>query len=66
MAGRKAQRRFLEQPEEFEDDHDNENHSNYVKEGSAHAGAIYIRVSARWPALLGLNGGALLIQEGLL
>jgi hypothetical protein len=32
---------FLEQPEEFEDDHDNENHSNYVQEGSAHAGDSY-------------------------
>jgi hypothetical protein len=36
--GERRKRRFLEQPEEFEDDHDNENHSNYVKEGSAHAG----------------------------
>jgi hypothetical protein len=27
----------LEQPEEFEDDHDNDNHSNYVKDASVHA-----------------------------
>jgi hypothetical protein len=27
----------LEQPEEFEDDHDNDNHSNYVKDVSVHA-----------------------------
>ena len=30
-------RRLLEQPEEFEDDHDNDNHSNYVKDTSVHA-----------------------------
>jgi hypothetical protein len=29
---------LLEQPEDFEDDHDNDNHSNYVKDVSAHAG----------------------------
>jgi hypothetical protein len=28
----------LEQPEDFEDDHDNDDHSNYVKYVSAHAG----------------------------
>ncbi len=33
--------RLLEQPEEFEDDHDNDNHSNYVKDVSAHAGDSY-------------------------
>jgi hypothetical protein len=26
----------LEQPEEFEDDHDNNDHSNYVKDASVH------------------------------
>ena len=31
-------RRILEKPEEFEDDHDNDNHSNYVKDVSVHAG----------------------------
>jgi hypothetical protein len=30
----------LKQSEEFEDNHDNENHSNYVQEGSAHAGRL--------------------------
>jgi hypothetical protein len=35
------QRRFLEQPEEFEDDHDNDNHSNDVKDVSVHAGDSY-------------------------
>jgi hypothetical protein len=37
------QRRFLEQPEEFEDDHDNDNHSNDVKDVSVMA-ATHIRV----------------------
>ena len=37
---RPLERRFLEQSEEFEDDHDNENHSNYVQEGSGHAGRL--------------------------
>jgi hypothetical protein len=31
----------LEQPEEFEDDHDNDNHSNYIKDVSAHAANLY-------------------------
>jgi hypothetical protein len=35
------QRQFLEQPEEFEDDHDNDNHSNDVKDVSVHAGDSY-------------------------
>jgi hypothetical protein len=26
----------LEQPKEFEDNHDNDNHSNYVKDASVH------------------------------
>jgi hypothetical protein len=34
-------RRLLEQPEEFEDDHDNDNHSNYVKDVSTHDGYSY-------------------------
>jgi hypothetical protein len=29
---------LLEQPEEFEDDYDNDDHSNYVKDVSAHGG----------------------------
>jgi hypothetical protein len=32
---------LLEQPEDFEDDHDNDNHSNYVKDVSAHVGNSY-------------------------
>jgi hypothetical protein len=32
---------LLEQPEDFEDDYDNDNHSNYVKDVSAHAGDSY-------------------------
>jgi hypothetical protein len=31
----------LEQPKEFEDNHDNDNHSNYVKDASVHAGDSY-------------------------
>ena len=31
-------RRILEKPEEFEDDHYNDNHSNDVKDVSVHAG----------------------------
>ena len=29
---------LLEQPEDFEDDHNDDNHSNYVKDVSAHKG----------------------------
>jgi hypothetical protein len=36
-----GQGEFLEQPEDFEDDHDNDDHSNYVKDVSAHAGDSY-------------------------
>jgi hypothetical protein len=50
-----AKRRFLEQPEEFEDDHDNDNHSNYVKD-VLFMPATHIRVSVRWPALSRLSG----------
>jgi hypothetical protein len=32
---------FLEQAEDFEDDHDNDDHSNYVKDVSAHFGDSY-------------------------
>ena len=31
-------RSILEKPEKFEDDHYNDNHSNYVKDVSVHAG----------------------------
>jgi hypothetical protein len=34
-------RRILEKPEEFEDDHYNDNHSNDVKDVSVHAGDSY-------------------------
>jgi hypothetical protein len=47
---------LLEQPEDFEDDHDNDNHPNYVKDVSVHAGDscqiaramvnIYLKLSA--------------------
>jgi hypothetical protein len=32
---------LLEEPEDFEDNHDNDNHSNDVKDVSAHAGDSY-------------------------
>jgi hypothetical protein len=32
---------LLEQPEDFEDDHDNDNNSDYVKDVSVHAGDSY-------------------------
>lgn len=32
---------LLEQPEDFENDHDNDNHSNYVKDVSAHVDNSY-------------------------
>jgi hypothetical protein len=43
----RKQRRLLEQAEQFEDDHDNDNYSDYVEDTSVHA-AIDIRVTARW------------------
>jgi hypothetical protein len=35
-----CQGELLEQPKDFEDDHDNDDHSNYVKDVSAHAGEL--------------------------
>jgi hypothetical protein len=32
------QGRLLEQPEDFEDDYDNDNYSDYVEDASVHAG----------------------------
>jgi hypothetical protein len=34
----KTVRRLLEKPEQFQDDHDNYNYSNYVEDASVHAG----------------------------
>ena len=31
---------MLEQPEDFEDNHDNDNYSDYIEDVSAHAGLI--------------------------
>jgi hypothetical protein len=36
-----AQGERLEQPEDFEDDHDNDNHSNYIKDISVHKRQSY-------------------------
>jgi hypothetical protein len=43
----RKQRRLLEQAEQLEDDHDNNNYSDYVEDALVHAG-IDIRVSVRW------------------
>jgi hypothetical protein len=42
-----AQGERLEQPEDFEDDHDNDNHSNYIKDISVHK-ATHTRSRGRW------------------
>ena len=36
-----SQAELLEQAEEFEHDYDNDDHSNYVKDVSAHGGRLY-------------------------
>jgi hypothetical protein len=36
-----CQGELLEQPEDFEDNHDNDDHANYVKDVSAHFGDSY-------------------------
>jgi hypothetical protein len=35
-----CQGELSEQPQDFEDDHDNDDHSNYVKDVSAHTGNL--------------------------
>ena len=42
--------RLLEQAEHFEDDHDNDNYSDYIEDASVHARAN-IKLGVRWPAL---------------
>jgi hypothetical protein len=48
---------LLEQPEDFEDDHNNDNYSNYVKDVSAHAADSYqianamVNISRNLPAI---------------
>ena len=47
IAANHEQRQLLEQPEQFEDDHDNDNHSNYVKgrgHGTGASGATLQRI----------------------
>jgi hypothetical protein len=36
----RKQRRLLEQAEQFEDDHDNDNYSDYVEDALVHAGEL--------------------------
>jgi hypothetical protein len=42
---------FLKQAEQFEDDYDNNNYSDYVEDASVHA-ETDIRLSLRWPAFI--------------
>ncbi len=42
---------FLKQAEQFEDDYDNNNYSDYVEDISVHA-VTDIRLSLRWPAFM--------------
>jgi hypothetical protein len=42
---------FLKQPEQFEDDYDDNDYSNYVEDVSVHA-VTDIRLSLRWPAFM--------------
>jgi Zn-dependent metalloprotease len=47
----RQQGRLLEHPEDFEDDNDNDNYSDYVENVSVHAGA-HIKSGVRWPAFI--------------
>ena len=42
---------FLKQAEQFKDDYDNNNYSNYVEDVSVHA-VTDNRLSLRWPAFM--------------
>jgi hypothetical protein len=42
---------FLKQAEQFEDDYDNNNYTDYVEDASVHA-VTDIRLGLRWPAFL--------------
>jgi hypothetical protein len=44
-------RRFLEQPEEFEHDYDNDNYSDDIEDASVHGGAN-IKLGVWWPAFM--------------
>jgi hypothetical protein len=43
---------FLKQPEQFEDDYDNNNYSDYVEDISVHAAVTDIRLGLRWRAFM--------------
>ncbi len=47
----RQQGRLLEHPEDFEDDNDNDNYSDYVENVSVHAGT-HIKSGVRWPAFI--------------
>ena len=49
-------RRFLEQPEEFEHDYDNDNYSDDIEDASVHVGAN-IKLGVWWPAFMQIKRG---------
>jgi hypothetical protein len=49
--------RLLEQAEHFEDDHNNDNYSDYIEDASVHAGAN-TKLSVRWPAFIQIERAA--------
>jgi len=50
----RRQGQFLKQAEQFEDDYDNNNYSDYVEDASVHA-VTDIRLRVRRPIFLGIN-----------
>jgi hypothetical protein len=50
------QGRFLEQPEQFEHDYDNDNYSNDIEDASVHVGAN-IKLGVWWPAFMQIKRG---------
>jgi Zn-dependent metalloprotease len=47
----RQQGQLLEHPEDFEDDNDNDNYSDYVENVSVHAGT-HIKSGVRWSAFI--------------
>jgi hypothetical protein len=55
---------FLKQAEQFEDDYDDNDYSNYVEDVSVHA-VTDIRLSLRWPAFMQTRQYSQRLQPGL-
>ena len=51
FAGAAGKANVLKQPEQFEDDYDNNNYSDYVEDASVHA-VTDIKLGLRWPAFI--------------